>query len=112
MASLSPKDITIAITVYDRRDHISQAIRSALAQRCQEPLRVIVVEDCGPDTGLRDSVLSEFGSQIAYYRNQRRRGLFDNWNACLEACATPWLCILHDDDLLEPSFIESMIELA
>jgi glycosyltransferase involved in cell wall biosynthesis len=112
MARLSPTDMTIAITVYDRREYINQAIRSALAQRCVERPRVIVVEDCGPDTGLRDSVLSEFESQIAYYRNRRRRGLFDNWNACLEACATPWLCILHDDDFLEPSFVESMIELA
>lgn len=112
MATLSPKDITIAITVYDRRKYISQAITSALAQRCGEGVQVIVVEDCGPDAGLRDAVSKEFGSRIAYHRNQRRRGLFDNWNACLELCTTDWLCILHDDDCLEPTFVESMIELA
>src|SRR5438128_8039341 len=89
MARLSPKDITIAITVYDRRVYIGEAIRSALAQRCQERPQVIVVEDCGRDAGLRDSVLSEFGSQIGYGRDRRRPDLFDNWNPCLEACATP-----------------------
>src|ERR1700756_3729370 len=45
-------------------------------------------------------------------KRPRRRGLFDNWNACVEACRTPWLCILHDDDFLELTFIEAMIELA
>ena len=68
MARLSPKDTTIAITVYDRRVYIGEAIRSALAQRCQERPQVIVVEDCGPDAGLRDPALcvipSEYSSRF------------------------------------------------
>lgn len=109
---LEARDITIAITVYDRRAYVNHAIRSALAQRGPTRPQVIVVEDCGPDADLRDMVLNEFGSRIAYHRNSRRRGLFDNWNACLELCSTPWLCILHDDDFLKPTFVESMIELS
>jgi glycosyltransferase involved in cell wall biosynthesis len=112
METLSPKDITIAITVYDRRTYINQAIRSALTQRCEQRPQVIVVEDHGPDAGLRESVIAEFGDRITYLRNQQRLGLFDNWNACLERCATTWLCILHDDDFLEPTFVEAMIELS
>ena len=109
---LRSEDITIAITVYDRQAYIGQAIRSALAQRCEIQPQVLVVDDCGPNSALREAVIKEFGDQIQYFRNPRRRGLFDNWNACIEACQTPWLCILHDDDLLEPTFIESMIELS
>ena len=112
MTKLRHEDITIAITVYDRQTYIDQAIRSAIAQRCEGRPEVIVVEDCGPDPTLRQSVIDKFGSQIQYLRNPRRRGLFDNWNACIEACHTSWLCILHDDDFLEPTFVESMIELA
>src|SRR5262249_52590851 len=112
MATLTPEDITIAITVYDRQAYISDAIRSALDQRGEGPVQVIVVEDCGPDPMLRQIVLNEFGDRIQYFRNSQRRGLFDNWNACIEACRTSWLCILHDDDFLEPTFIESMMELA
>jgi glycosyltransferase involved in cell wall biosynthesis len=112
MDNLTASDITIAVTVYDRQHFICDAIRSALGQRTSNPPKVIVVEDCGPNPTLRQSVIEEFGDQIQYFRNQRRRGLFDNWNACIEACQTPWLCILHDDDFLEPTFIESMIELA
>jgi len=112
MTKLRREDITIAITVYNRQTYIDQAIRSAIAQRCEGRPEVIVVEDCGPHPTLRQSVINKFGSQIQYLRNPRRRGLFDNWNACIEACHTSWLCILHDDDFLEPTFVKSMIELA
>jgi glycosyltransferase involved in cell wall biosynthesis len=107
---IAPRDITIAITVYNRRDYICQAIRSALNQTV--PVRVIVVEDCGPDGTLRDLVLNEFGGQIEYFRNQTNRGLFDNWNACIEYCQTPWLSICHDDDYLSPGFVEAIIALS
>jgi hypothetical protein len=72
----------------------------------------MVVEDCGPDPGLQSLVVSRFGTRITYHRNARRRGLFDNWNACIELCPTLWLCIVHDDDFLEPDFVEAMLELA
>ena len=107
---MTPGDITIAVTVFDRRDYIEQAVVSALAQTL--PVRVMVVEDCSPDQGLQSLVLSKFGSSITYHRNSIRRGLFDNWNACVHLCPTPWLCLLHDDDFLAPDFVEAMLELA
>lgn len=112
MADLTSQNITIAITVYDRRDYVFSAIRSALSQLGQDCPRVMVVEDCGPDPDLQKAIVTEFGGRISYHRNATRRGLFDNWNACIEVCDTPWLCILHDDDFLEPTFVESIVELA
>jgi glycosyltransferase involved in cell wall biosynthesis len=109
-ADLRAEDITIAVTVFSRRDFVLEAIQSALHQSV--PVKVIVVEDCGPDPGLQEFVLRQFGTRIKYFRNPRNRGLFDNWNACLEYCATPWISILHDDDLLLPSFVETMLALA
>jgi glycosyltransferase involved in cell wall biosynthesis len=107
---LTADQITIAVTVYDRREYLLEAIRSALGQT--RPVPVMVVEDAGPDAGLEAYVRSAFGSSVAYHRNRQRRGLFDNWNACLELCPTPWLSILHDDDVLEPGFVEAVLELA
>ena len=57
-------------------------------------------------------IVGKFGGRIEYFRNLQNRGLFDNWNACLEYCATPWLSILHDDDLLHPHFVGTMLALA
>lgn len=105
---MHPIDLTIAITVYDRRQFIAQAIESALNQTI--PVPVIVVEDCGPDPGLRQYVLERFGSRIRYVRNPARLGLFGNWNSCIEAASTRWLSILHDDDFLRPDFVASWVE--
>jgi len=107
---LRAEDITIAITVYSRREFVLEAVQSALDQSI--PVRVIVVEDCGPDPGLRDFVLREFGSRIEYFRNPHNRGMFDNYNACLEYCRTPWISILNDDDFLRPVFAKEMLDLA
>jgi glycosyltransferase involved in cell wall biosynthesis len=107
--ALTPEEITIAVTVYNRRRYLKDAIRTALQQTV--PVRVLVVDDCGPDLRLREYIREEFGAEVEYARNQRRRGLFGNLNACLELCPTRWLSILHDDDYLSVDFIEEMLEL-
>jgi glycosyltransferase involved in cell wall biosynthesis len=107
---MGPDQITIAVTVFNRRQFLKQAVGSAVNQSV--PVRVVVVEDCGPDPTLESFVKSAFGSRIEYIRNPRRRGLFGNWNACMDVCATEWLSILHDDDYLAPGFIEAMMELS
>jgi glycosyltransferase involved in cell wall biosynthesis len=110
---LSPptaETLSIAVTVYNRRDYILQSIASALEQT--PTVRVIVVEDHSPDPGLRDLVLSRFGEKIRYISNPKRRGLFGNWNACLDACETEWISILHDDDYLLPGFVRTMLDFA
>ncbi len=107
---LKPEHITIAVTVFNRRDFLLEAIQSALNQTV--PVKVIVVEDHGPDPTLRDFVLAKFAGRIEYFRNPQNRGLFDNWNACMEYCATSWLSILHDDDRLQPDFVKTMLALS
>jgi glycosyltransferase involved in cell wall biosynthesis len=72
----------------------------------------MVVEDCGPDPTLEAFVKDRFGSKVEYHRNKVRRGLFDNWNACIELCQTRWLSILHDDDYLDPEFVSNMQQLS
>jgi glycosyltransferase involved in cell wall biosynthesis len=108
--NLSADQITIAVTVYDRREYLKTSIGSALAQTV--PVRVMVIEDCGPDPAMELYVRSLFGQRVGYFRSAGRRGIFGNWNACIEQCPTPWLSILHDDDWLEPGFIAAILELA
>jgi glycosyltransferase involved in cell wall biosynthesis len=108
--SVSAENISVAITVYNRRDYLIKAIESALDQTIPVPVKVF--EDHSPDPGIRDMVEDRFADRIQYYQNTERRGLFGNWNVCLNSCATPWISILHDDDYLAPNFIEAMIALA
>jgi len=75
-------------------------------------VNVLVVEDCSPDSDMRAFVEKHFSNRVHYYRNNVRRGLFGNWNVCLELCTTPWISILHDDDYLSADFTGAMIDLA
>ena len=108
--NLSADQITIAVTVYNRRDFLKRSIGSALEQTV--PVRVMVVEDCGPDPGMESYIKSLFGERVSYFRSPRRRGIFGNWNTCLEQCPTAWISILHDDDWLEPGFVAAMLKLS
>ena len=107
---MTAEQITIAITVYDRRQYLVKAIDSALSQTV--PVRVMVVEDCGPDPTIEAFVRSHYGGRAPYHRNSKRRGIFGNLNACVERCTTQWLSILADDDYLEPGFVAAMIQLS
>ena len=107
--SISADQITIAVTVYDPRQYLVQAVERALNQTV--PVKVMVVEDCGPDAGLREFVRAQFGERVGYHRNAQRQGLFDTWNACVELCSTHRLSILHDDVFLETDFIAIMLKL-
>jgi glycosyltransferase involved in cell wall biosynthesis len=107
---MNPSEITIAVTVYSHPQFARQAVASALSQSV--PVRVVVVEDCSPDPTLESFIKAEFGSRIEYIRNPKRRGIFGNWNACIEQCRTEWLSILHDDDFLAPNFVAAMLMLA
>ncbi len=107
--SITPDQITIAVTVYSRREYLAQSVGSALGQSV--PVRVMVIEDCGPDPGMESYVRQTFGPRVEYHRNPNRRGIFGNWNSCIERCPTRWLSILHDDDYLQPGFVASILEL-
>ena len=45
--SISADQITIAVTVYNPRQYLVQAVERALNQTV--PVKVMVGEDCGPD---------------------------------------------------------------
>ena len=45
-------------------------------------------------------------------RNERNLGMVANWNASLDAVATPLASLLHADDLLLPGYVRCMRGLA
>lgn len=107
---LQASDITIGITMYRRLDYLEQAIASAVNQTV--PVRVFVQDDgCDNLPELR-RILAKFGDRVEYRRNSRTLTLFRNMNACIDSCPTPWLSILHDDDYLEPHFVETLLKAA
>ena len=99
--------ISIVIATYKtRRDHLSAAIASSLAQTwCAVE---VIVSDDSPDSGMR-SVVAEFeDARLRYRHNRPALGVACNhWLSFDEACGD-YIVVLNHDDWLAPTFVERL----
>jgi dTDP-4-dehydrorhamnose 3,5-epimerase len=88
-----------------RADTLPRTIESALAQSFGD-LEVVVADDKG-DLG---PVVSAFGDgRVRYERNDRQLGPTGNARRVLSLGRGRYLCLLNDDDLLLPTFVEETV---
>ena len=106
--------VTIAIPTYKTK-YLKEAINSALAQT-YENTEILVVNDMSPETGEILSIIDSFSnSKIQYFENDVNLGGKDpanNWDKCLSYAKGDFFCLLCDDDIYEPTFVEEMLNLA
>jgi cellulose synthase/poly-beta-1,6-N-acetylglucosamine synthase-like glycosyltransferase len=96
--------VTVCIPTYNRAGYLSQCLSSVLAQTFRD-FEVIVSDNCSTDaTG--EIVRACGDPRVRYVRNDRNLGVFPNMNRCLELATGEYVCILHDDDLYAPQFLE------
>lgn len=97
--------VTIAIPTYNRANgYLRLALESALAQR-YEPLEILVADNCSTDH-TAELVQSYSDSRVRYERHRAPLKPNDNFNFCVKAARGQYLLLLHDDDLIDPDFIE------
>lgn len=104
--------VSIGIPAYKSR-YLSRAIDSVLGQTYQN-LEVIIVNDCSPQN-VNDVVAQYNDERIRYFVNEHNVGAEDpgnNWNICLKYAQGTFFCLLCDDDIYEPTFVEEMIALS
>lgn len=89
---------TVAIPVYNQKQFIDRAVRSALDQDLPG-LEVLVVDNASTD-GTWESLQKFAARGVKLHRNPRNVGLFGNFNRCLELAASPYLRLLSGDDAL------------
>lgn len=107
---LAKEDISIGVTVFRRLDFLEQALASAVGQTV--PVRVLLYDDGCEDLPALRAILSQFGSRVEYRGPEGAAGLFRNMNRCIWNSPTPWVSVLHDDDLLEADFVERLLAVA
>lgn len=111
-ADLTEPLLTIAIPTLRRFEVLAEAMASALAQTTAYPFEIIVVDN---DPTSRDAErlvatlprLRE--ARFRYYVNDENIGMFGNWNRSVELGRGTWHTMLHDDDLLLPAFVETLL---
>lgn len=92
---------------------LEQTICSVLNQTYKN-IELIIVNDLSPYN--IDGIVDKFqDSRIRYYINEKNLGKDDpgvNWNKCLDLAKGDFFCLLCDDDLYEPTMVETLMSLA
>jgi len=107
----APK-VTIAIPTYKRAELLKEALDSAINQIGYSEYDIIVVDN-NPERCCETEImmLSYQNPKLSYYKNTDNLGMAGNWNRCFELSKGEYVVMLHDDDLLLPSFIAKCIKI-
>lgn len=105
--------ITIAIPTYKRVDLLKEAIDSAVNQEDYSDYDIIVVDN-NPERGCETEQLmgSYSNTKISYYKNSENLGMNGNWNRLFTLAKGDYVVMLHDDDLLLPTFLKECVDIA
>jgi GT2 family glycosyltransferase len=101
--------ITLAIPAYRQPGLLAAALASIAAQRDAPDFDVLVCDDGGlPET--RAAVEASGLDHIRFVSNQPSLGAVGNWNRCIELARGDWVTILHEDDVLYPWFLQTVVD--
>ena len=99
--------LTIYILCYNRPDFARQSIQSVLAQTCTK--YNLIVSDHS-NNGSVESMVKEFFPNITYIRRSSSLKHLEHFNRCIDEVNADYYCLFHDDDIMAPSFVESMLK--
>jgi glycosyltransferase involved in cell wall biosynthesis len=98
--------VTIGIPTYNRANgYLPEALESALAQ--SYPKLEILVSDNGSTDNTESVVRSYKDARIRYFRQQPSVTPNENFNFCLQQANGVYFLMLHDDDKIDPEFVNT-----
>jgi len=96
--------LTIALPVYKRTDFVRSALDSAVKQTV--PCSILLIDNNSPHDDFKKIVDSYEGVDIKYIKTEETVPQDENFNNCFRYAETPWVTVLHDDDMLHCQFVE------
>jgi glycosyltransferase involved in cell wall biosynthesis len=97
--------VTIAIPTYNRAGgYLGLALQSASGQTYPD-IEILVADNASTD-GTGDLVRSYADPRIRYIRHAANIGANNNFNFCVREARGKYFLLLHDDDLIDPDFVE------
>ena len=100
--------ITIGIPTYNRADSfLKEALQSAVEQTYRN-LEIIVSDNCSTDS--TEVVVKSFSDpRIKYIKHAYNIGAINNFNYCVRKAQGSFFLLLHDDDKIDPDFVEACV---
>lgn len=103
------KTLTIYILCHNRPDSAREAIQSVIDQTSWT--FTLTVSDNSSNDDVERMVKSEF-PDIHYIRRTPMLRVSLHFNRCIEEANTDYFCLFHDDDIMSPNYVESMMQCA
>jgi glycosyltransferase involved in cell wall biosynthesis len=103
--------VSIGISTYNRAmGYLREALQSSLDQTYPN-LEIIVSDNCSEDE--TEVVVRGFDDpRIRYFRQPHNIGANNNFNFCLQQARGDYFLLLHDDDRIDPDFVEACMDAA
>lgn len=100
--------VTIGIPTYNRADgYLREALGAALAQTYPN-IEIIVADNASTDD--TDRVVADLaGDRVKYVKHPTNLGSQGNYNSLVDMAAGEYFLMLHDDDRIDPDFIETCV---
>lgn len=96
--------ITIALPVYKRTDFVKSALDSAVKQTRE--CSILLIDNNSPHDDFKKICDSYNNPNIRYVKTDETVPQDENFNNCFRYAETPWVTILHDDDMLHCQYVE------
>ena len=101
--------ITIGLTTYNRPDFLKESVLSVLNQKYKN-FRLIIGNDFPESKVTFETLGIDKDSRIDIINFEENIGEIDNLNYLLSQANSEWFTWLSDDDLLNNSFLESLLD--
>ena len=96
--------ISVCLPTFNRARYLEQTIASIRSQTVTD-FELIVSDNCSTDSTPQVAAAAR-DPRIRYVRNESNVGHYRNMNRCLELARGEYVCIIHDDDVYAPAFLE------
>ncbi len=96
--------LTIALPVYKRTEFVRKALDSAINQTVE--CSILLIDNNSPHNEFREIIESYGSAEIAYIKTEETVPQDENFNNCFRYARTPWVTVLHDDDMLHCQYVE------
>jgi len=103
--------VAILLPVFNGELYLREAIESVLSQTYTD-FEFLIADDASIDSS--KGIINDFAkrdARIKAWTNSRNKGLFGNYNECLQRAEAEYIKPFAQDDLLDPTMLELMVPL-
>ncbi|HEU0081174.1 MAG TPA: glycosyltransferase [Candidatus Paceibacterota bacterium] len=102
--------VFIGMPVYNGQRFLKKAIESFRSQSFRD-WTMLISDDCSSDATAQIAAgYAAIDSRIAYIRQDKNLGLFENFHATLDEAVAPYFMWAAQDDIREPEYLKTCVE--